>query len=220
MNLIVGKQPLEAGRSEMIDIISTKTGLKSKDVILIVDAFSLIIRKMVIEQGAVAVSGIGKFFVKPLNYTLYDRKYHTVEFKAFDDLRERVKGTRKDLIVHCFPFVERLKVISKMFGLKLIDVKYLFRLYLTSIAIILKKYKEYRIPRIGTIRLKPLNCKSGITKKWNYNKPVYSIIFKMSDPFFRELNKQINQYNTYERLRQMLYLVGESRDIIRKGYTK
>jgi nucleoid DNA-binding protein len=222
MNFIVGKQPLDAGRSEMIDLISGKTGLKSQDVVLMMDAFSFFIRKKTIEQGCACVTGIGKFYVKPHDYSLYGRKYHTIDFFPSDDFKERVKGTRHDMIVYTAPFIEQLKVFSKMFGLKHVDAKYLFRLYLSSISSILRKYNEFRIPRLGTFKLKfePRFLNLGIAKKWNYDKTIILIDFKLADPFFREVNKQVSQYNVYERLKQMLYLVGQSRDISRKEYNK
>ena len=220
MNLIVGKQPLDAGRSEMIDLITEKTGLKSQDVVLIIDSFSFFIRKLIIEQGSVCVRSLGTFYIKPFSYELYGCKYHTIRFDPGDKLKLRVKQQKiTKLIKHCVPFREQLKIVSKMFGLKYEDVKFIFRLYITLIASMLSKYKEYRIPRIGVLKI--VNTPhSYISKKWNYDKPIHRINFKLSDPFFREINKKTNQYSVYARLMQMLYLVGESRDIIRKEYVK
>lgn len=222
MNLIVGKQPLEASRSEHLEIISSKTGLKSQDILIIIDMFTFFIRKRLLENGCVNVCGLGKFYVSPFNYELYGHKYHTIEFNPADDFRERVKGTRTSLITYCTPFVEQLKVISTIFGIKIKDTRFIFRYYLTTIATVLRKYKEYRIHRIGTLRLvsKPELALSGVTKQWNCKSVPHVIEFVLADPFFRELNKQNNQFNVYERTKQMFYLVSLSRDINRKEYRR
>jgi nucleoid DNA-binding protein len=222
MNLIVGKQPLEASRAEQLDLISAKTGLKTQDLMLVIDIFSFFIRKRLLENGCVCVFGIGKFYVIPFNYELYGHKYHTVGFNASDDFRERVKGTKSSMIEYCVPFVEQLKIISKMFGIKIKDVRFLFCYYLTTISTVLRKYKEYRLHRIGTFRLvqKPELALSGVSKRWNCKIIPNTIEFTLADPFFRELNKQSKQYSVYERPKQMLYLVGMSRDIHRKELEK
>lgn len=220
MNLIVGKSSLEAGKAEILDMISSKTGLKNQDILLIFDAFSFFIRKKILEEGCAFVSGLGKFYVVPKRITLYGKKYDTIKFYPSDDFRERIKGTNKKLITFCAPFVEQLKVVSRMFGLKQSDTKFLFRYYFTIISIILRKYKVFRLYRIGTFKLeeKPFLGKSGITKQWDYDKNISCVEFKASDSFFREINKHTNVYNMCERLQQMLYLIGENRTINRKVY--
>jgi nucleoid DNA-binding protein len=220
MNLIVGKSPLEAGKAEIIDMISSKTGLKSQDILLIFDAFSFFIRKKILEDGCAFVSGVGKFYVVPKSINLCNKRYNTVKFYPSDDFRERIKGTNKKLITFCAPFVEQLKIVSKMFGLKQSDTKFIFKYYFTIISIILKKYKTFRLYRIGTFKLeeKPFLGKSGITKQWDYNEEISCVEFKISDSFFRETNKQTSVYNMNERLQQMLYLVGVGRNINRKEY--
>lgn len=220
MNLIVGKQPLDAGKAEMLDIISYKTGLKSTDITLLIDAFSFFIRKRTIEYGSTNIMGVGKFYVKPYSYSLYGRKYHLIDFYPVDDLRERVRGVLTTPVKFCAPLFEQLKVVSKMFGLKNTDTRMLYKLWLTTISEIIRKYKEYRIPRIGIIKVQETKAQTGIVKKLNYDKPMFIFDFVLADPFFRELNKQTKQYAVYERLQQMLYLVGESREVSRKEYDK
>ncbi|MDD5650312.1 MAG: hypothetical protein PHF86_07850 [Candidatus Nanoarchaeia archaeon] len=222
MNLIVGKQPLEASKAEHLEIMSAKTGLKTQDITLVIDLFSFFIRKRLLEQGCVCVFGLGKFYVVPYSYNLYGHRYHIVDFNPADDFRERIKNTKKTIIEYCVPFVEQLKLISIMLGIKVKDTRFLFCYYLTTIANVLRKYRIYRIHRIGTLKLvqKPSLALSGVTKQWNYKIIPDTIEFVLSDPLFRELNKQSNQYNVYERSKQMLYLTGLSRDILRKEFKK
>jgi nucleoid DNA-binding protein len=221
MNLIVGKRPLDAGKSETIDLICSKTGLKNNDIVLLLDIFSFFIRKNVVETGSAYITDLGRFFVKPNSCKLYSCTYHKVDFIACDDFKERIKGTKNSPVKQCSMSKSELKIVSDLFGIKAIDIKYLHKLFIFCISIFLKKYKTYRISRLGILTLveKVTLRESPITKQWNAkNVNINLIKFKMSDPFFRELNRKTPQYFVYSRLNHMFVLSGINRNIIRKEY--
>lgn len=221
MNLIIGKKPSDAARSETVDLICSKTGLKNQEVVLLIDLFSFFIRREIIEQGFSYVYSLGKFYVKPFSHRLYGTKYHLIDFVAADDLKERIKGTNKTDITRCSLTKDDLEIVKKFFGLNSLDTKYLFRLFVLCISIFLKKYRVYRIPRLGSLNLvqNPELAKSGVSKRWNTSHiNIDTVKFTTSDPFFRELNKKINQFYMYDRLRQMFVVSNVSRDISRTTY--
>jgi hypothetical protein len=223
MNLIFGKEPLDASKSETIDLICCKTGLKSNYVVLLLDAFSFFLRKRVIETGGYYIRGLGVFYVKPNSSRLYGHKHHKVIFTPCDDFKERIKGTKDSPIKHCSLLQTEIKAISCMFGLKILDVKYLHKLFIYCIIIYSKKYRIYRIPRVGNLKLSEFEFykHSTIAKQWNTkNINITRVNFLMSDYFFRELNKKTSQYFMYDRLSQMLTLSDMSRNITRKEYTE
>lgn len=218
MNLIVGKQPLEAGKADMIDLLSSKTGLSNEIVCLLIDAFSFFLRKMIVEQGYVTISGIGRFYVKSKKIVLMKRKYYNVGFCPFDKMKERVKG-RNNLIVQII-YRKQLKLISKMFGINFENVNFLYRFYISSIPFMLKKYGVFRFHKIGIFKLEYKNSFSNkyITKKQGYTKPIFLIRFECGGCLFKEINRTTKKYIVLNRLLKMLYLMGESIDIVQKEY--
>jgi len=218
MNLIVGKQPLEASKSEMIDLLSCRSGLKSEIICLLIDAFSLFLRKLIVQQGYVTIRGVGRFYVKPNKVVLAKRRYYTVGFFPFDRIKERVKG-RSDLIGHVI-YRKQLKTISKMFGISFENVVFLYKLYLSSIAFMLKKYGVFRFHKIGTFKLDYVDSFANkyITKKQGYTKPIFLIRFECGGCLFKEINKNTKKYIVIHRLLKMLYLIGESVDIEQREY--
>jgi len=220
MNFIVGKQPLDASKAELLDLMSSRTGISSLNLNLIIDAFSFFIRKRLLEEGFAYVHDLGKFFVRPYVYKLYHRRYHVIDFVSVDNFKERLKGTRKGRVIYCKLFRPQLKIVAKMFGLKQKDAVYLYCLYLFYIPIMLKKYKEFRINRIGCLKLiKASHPNTGAITKWNCkNISDYNVTFVMCGTIFRELNKKTNQFFVDARLKQMLYVSGVSREITRKEF--
>ncbi|MDD5649686.1 MAG: hypothetical protein PHF86_04600 [Candidatus Nanoarchaeia archaeon] len=218
MILTFGKKPSNASFSDTLDLMYVKTGIKPNDLLLLIDAFSFFIRKVLIETGHIYIYGLGRFFIRHHALRIYKKKYDIVHFVSCDDFKERIKRTRNDVIKFCNFTDKEFKVISDLFGYEIDDVKYLSKLFFYCVPIYLLKYKIFKIPRFGSFVLEEVAYeKMCISKKYggkNINR--YRIRFYMIDGFFRELNKKTNCYYMYDRLIKMFVIAGVSRKITRK----
>jgi len=219
MNLKDGRSASKVSKNDIEDFLVEKTGMSLTHVQLFLEAFVFFVKKELYEKGEFQFIGFGKFLLKPKSIKRHGVSFSSIRFSAFKTFKDKMKGNYPEKEFRRFfkrDFVDSVRKISKMFGMKYSEAKYIIVLIVDSIIVCLLKNKEVKIPKLGRFELQDNKglVNTCISKKYEI-KDVNTLVLKftMVDSCFREINKKTKLFFVSERFKRMLYLSGVDRDI-------
>jgi nucleoid DNA-binding protein len=221
MNEINGKKAFAISREETLSLMTEKTGLSPQMVRLVIEAFTFVIRKTLLENGKIIIYKLGTFFLKIHRRKDRIRRY-AILFKTCDDFKDMMAGTEKPRYVkkQQHSLKPLFRQIAQMLGIKLCDIRHLFSLYTYCIIANLLKYNEYKIDTVGFFMIVDDNTKyrnTGISMRHEHIRSKY-LTFRTYRTLTIESNRWRKSLCLSKRLKTMFYFAKIDRTIKPKPF--
>jgi nucleoid DNA-binding protein len=199
--------------NELVTSISEKTKIKPKLVIVILEIFVFLMKRILIDEKVFYVHKFGSFRVTVPKNSKWKKVLHT-SFRSVDYMKSVLKGSMEPALKHSCDrkIYKQFEKIATVLGLKVDEIKYLFNLFFYNISLQLLQNSIYKINRFGYIKVvnNPLilmsKLSSYLKKKNNSEINCKTLKFKVISSFHKEINGKCTEIKVSPRVRRLLYL--------------
>jgi nucleoid DNA-binding protein len=211
---------MSAFSDDLVEIFSLKTKIKPKLVIVILEIFVFIIKRILIDDKSVYLTKLGSFRIE-LPKTSKWRTTKYLRFRPVNYMKSVLSETNQLTYNHsCDKKLKQYFIkIAPVLGLKYDEVKYLFNLFFYYICLTILKKNRYKLNRFGefyVIRQENLfNSKLYDFFKKKKNKEINCKVLKFRTlyTFKKEINKKVLVIKVSPRVKRLLYNANISNSI-------